>query len=202
MISLTGIIIVLMSVIITTIFVILLSKAYRIGDFSLVFPITKLTPAIVSIFAFILIQEKASKLGLIGVGFTIIGAYILFLKSFKIKEILYPFIHIRNKANKLAFICLVLSGMYFTIDKIGLGYLEPVIYNYLLFLILSLIIGIYFWLSKQVNEIIREWRINKKKIIPISFLYFLMYFITLTAMSHTKVSYVVSIRKIGIIFVF
>lgn len=75
-----------------------LGKTYSYGHLSLTYPIVKFSPLFVSLLAFLLIREKLSFVGILGIILILIGIYLLHLRSISWKSFLEPLKYIKGKA--------------------------------------------------------------------------------------------------------
>lgn len=182
-----------------TIYFICLIEAYCGGDLSLVYPISRSAPLFTQVWAFLLIQETLSLLGISGISLVIIGLYIISLKNFDLRNRLpasHPFI---SRPYLLALTAALASSIYSVIDKVGVQLVHPVFYLWLINLSMTVHTGIYLALRKGAS-LLKVWRESKKEILLIAILQNTAYFLVLMAMTMSKVSYVVAFRQVGALF--
>lgn len=178
----------------------ILGSAYQQGELSLVYPLARgSAPLFVTLIASLFLNEKIASIGYMGILVVIIGIYIVNLKVLDKKGIIAPIISIREKAPQLAILTGLVIASYSVVDKIGVSYVEPLVYIYMIFLAASLILTPYMIMRKR-EIIIKEWKINRLKIIAVSVLNAGSYFLVLTAMTSSKVSYVSTVREVSIVF--
>ena len=176
-----------------------LTKSYDHGDLSHVYPITRSAPALVLLFSIIFLKEKLSLFGVIGIIFLVIGVYIINLK--KLSKLLDPFTSVfSEKQTQYAFLTLLCVAIYSVLDKVGITYYHPIILLYSLILIQAILFGIYITKKKKKKEIIKEWRLNKLAIIICSVIGPIGYYLILLAFDLSKISYVVGLRQLSVIF--
>lgn len=99
----------------------LVAKAYRHMDFSIVVPMYNLSPAFLVIMAFFILGEKLNLSQLLGVGLLIVGAYAVELdpKSMNLKK---PFIEMwKSKYLHFLFLALILLSLAVVGEKYVLG---------------------------------------------------------------------------------
>jgi len=177
-----------------------LSLAYQKGDLSLVYPLARGTaPLLVPFIAFIFIDESLSRVGFIGICFVIMGIYLIHLDAFSFAALKKPFIAMKQSSTKLAFLTGITIACYSVVDKVGVGYVNPFQYIYLMFLLTALCLAPYAILTKR--RIIRDvWNKFKISLIVVGFLCLFTYMLVLFAMRLSEVSYIVSVRQSSLIF--
>jgi drug/metabolite transporter (DMT)-like permease len=183
-----------------TIYFGLLGSAYERGDLSLVYPICRGSgPLFVPIFAMILIHEHVAPLGAAGIVLVVSGIYTINLQSFSARAFLQPFIALRGGASLWAMFTGVAITLYSLVDKVGVGQVFPPVYLYLMLVVNWVALSAYV-VPRQRAWIKREWIVNWKTIFIVGFLSNFTYLIILFAMQISKVSYVVAVREVSIVF--
>jgi len=175
-----------------------LSAAYDKGDLSLVYPLARSAPLFVMLGGVIVLKEIPSVTGFVGIILTVGGAYIIGLKSMRIKEIVKPIVLLTNRAYQLALFTAIITAAYSIIDRIGVSLIDPFAFIVLL-LCLEALLFTPFVLWKRSNVIIAEWRENNKNIILAGLARFVSYLLILYVMLDTQLSYVVAVRQISIV---
>jgi drug/metabolite transporter (DMT)-like permease len=177
-----------------------LGSAYERGDLSLVYPLCRGSgPLFVPIFAMALINEQLAILGAAGIILVVSGIYIINLQSFSGRAFLQPFVALGGGASLLAIFTGVTIASYSLVDKVGVSHVFPPVYIYLMLVISWVALSAYV-LSKERVWIKREWVANKRTIFIVGFLSNFTYLIILFAMQISKVSYVVAVREVSIVF--
>lgn len=182
-----------------TIYFICLIEAYRGGDLSLVYPISRSAPLFTQIWAIVLIKETLSMQGVSGISLVIIGLYILSLKHFGLKYTIPDSYQLLSRSYLLALTAALASSIYSVIDKVGVQIVHPVFYLWLINLSMAIFISFYMILRKNVS-LWKVWEESKKDILIISVLQNGAYLLVLMAMTMSKVSYVVAFRQAGALF--
>jgi uncharacterized membrane protein len=88
---------------------------------------------------------------------------------------------------------------YSLVDKVGVGIVYPPVYIYLMLLLAWLFLSPYV-LVKERTWLKEEWHINKGTILVLGFLVLFTYMMILFALRISKVSYVVAVREVSIVF--
>lgn len=187
----------LISGIINAIAIILKTKAYKHSDLSLIAPIFSLSPAFTGISAFIILGQKPSLLGSIGIFLIIFGAYFLKLSN-KTKEILEPIKAIFNeKGVRLVFIVILMYSISSNFNKIGVSSASPILWVFLVAMfnsILLLPLMIYKtpdW-KKELNK-------NSKNLIIVGILTSIYLTFQMMAIEKILLAYVSAIKRTEII---
>ena len=174
--------------------------SYERGDLSLAYPLARgFGPLLVPILAVILLHEQLSPAGITGIALVVIGIYLIHLRSFSWASLFEPFAAIRSKASVWALLTGCTIAAYSLVDKVGVQSVHPPVYIYLMFLISLLLLTPYV-LMKERKALISEWQTNRGPILADGFLVLFTYMLILFAMQMSKVSYVVAVRELSIVF--
>lgn len=177
-----------------------LGGAYERGDLSLVYPLARGSgPLFVPFLAVGLIHEQLSPLGILGIALVIVGIYVIHLPSFSGKSFLEPFLALRGGASVWALCTGGTIAGYSLVDKVGVGVVYPPVYIYLMLVGTWLLLSPYV-LAKERMRLKEEWQINRSTILIVGFLATFTYMMVLFAMRIAKVSYVVAVREMSIVF--
>ncbi len=196
----TGWLIALLSGGIEAVYFMLLGAAYQHGDLSLVYPVARgLSPLVIACTAPLFLGERISRLGAAGVVAIVAGIYTLHLRSTRRADLLAPLQAIRERQSRLALAIGVIIASYSMLDKVGVRFVSPPLYAYLIFTVPVIILAPYM-LSRRKEALIAEWRANRRTVLLVPFLMAGAYTIVLLAMSTTQVSYVSSVREMAIVF--
>jgi drug/metabolite transporter (DMT)-like permease len=178
----------------------LLASAYKHGDLSLVYPLSRgLSPVIVALIATIFLGEVVTPLGIWGILSIVAGIYVIHIRSFGLKGLLEPFSYLREPASKYAVLTGITTGLYSNIDKLALTYVDSTMLLYVKFLTASLLL-LPFMLSKKREAIAEEWKSNKRNVFIVALLLSSAYFLVLVAMTQSQVSYTSAVREVSIVF--
>jgi len=181
---------------------IFLTKAFDRGDLSHVYPIIRSSPALVLLFAIIILDEKISTQGLCGVLLVTFGVYIINLKKLMWQEFLASIRSMTNhKAIQYALLALCSVTAYSIVDKVSVGYIHPVLFTFFHLLFGMIYYTIYIAYTKNTDLIKIEWTLNRKGILTSGFLNVFGYSLILIAFTFERVSYIVGLRQISIVFV-
>jgi uncharacterized membrane protein len=178
-----------------------LSKALEKGELSHVYPIIRSSPALVVILAIIFLKEQVSILGISGIALIVLGTYTINMKKMSLSELFLPIKLIsKDTAIQFAFLTLIALAVSSIIDKIGVSYVSPFIYIYLITLFTFIFFTIYIFHNKNKLSIKNEWKTNKKIILISGFFMMFSYLLILIAFTIEKVSYVTGLRQLSVIF--
>ncbi len=173
----------------------LLQRGYQTGDLSLVYPLARgLGPALATIGAILLLDERPSALALTGLVLVLLG--VILLTARRTSD---PLRHPR-----IAITYGVLTGVSIAIytvwDKYTVSTLNvpPLVLEAFAGLGISLMLTPY--ALKRWDDVKQMWRTARMEIVGVAFLAPLSYILVLTAMSFTPLSYVAPSREISILF--
>jgi drug/metabolite transporter (DMT)-like permease len=182
-----------------TVYFICLVAAYRGGDLSLVYPISRSAPLFTQIWAIFFIGEILSSRGVGGIVLVMIGLFVISLKDFHIEPIIPQPNRFASRPYLLALTAAVASSIYSVIDKVGVQMLHPALYIWFINLWMATFTGLYLILRREVS-FLKIWKESKKEILIIAILQNIAYLLVLMALQMSKVSYVVAFRQAGALF--
>jgi drug/metabolite transporter (DMT)-like permease len=178
--------------------VLLYIKALKVSPLSLTLPFLSLTPIFLIVTSYIILGEKPDKSGFIGIILVVIGAYLLNVHTIS-QGFLAPFKAIaKEKGSVLMIIVAFIFSIGACLGKIAVQHSSPaffsVIYIFLLSLFLFIIISFKskHFLSKSISRPV--------PFILIGMLIAIMIITHLKAISLIEVSYMVSVKRLSILF--
>jgi uncharacterized membrane protein len=178
-----------------------LSRALEAGDLSRVYPIARSAPALVFLMALVFMGEKVSLPGAVGILLAALGVYTISLDRLTPAALAQPLRNIRNdKAIRYALLTLLSVTGYSIVDKQAVARFHPVAFAFTYpWFSLALLSG-YIVTCKKKGALRREWDLNRRSILVCGVLGIFGYFLILAAFTLERVSYVVGLRQISIIF--
>ena len=178
-----------------------LTRAYKEGDLSHVYPIMRSSPALVLGIAVIFLDEQVSFQGVAGILLVAVGVYIINLKHISGAEMLAPIKSIVNdRSTQFAFLTLISVAFYSIVDKMAVDYIHPI-----LFAFFHLFCGMcyytpYILFTKKTHIIKKEWNAGLLRIIMSGVIGITGYSLILIAFTIDRVSYIVSLRQLSVVF--
>lgn len=174
-----------------------LSRAYGSGDFSLVYPIARgLGVALVPVAALILLEERLSPLGTLGVGLVVVGILAINLRV--------PAAARRGRRPRRlgagtgwALATGLTIASYSLVDKAGVARLHPLPYLVIMGAGMSLLLTPP--VLARGEALRREWRTNWRAILVASTMNLTSYLLVLFAFTLSKAGYVVAARELSIV---
>ncbi len=183
------------------VYYIFIGKAYDKVDLSVVFPVTRsFGPIFILIFALILLNEKVSYLGFLGILITVFGSYVIHLPSFKLSHLSLPFKAFKSKPFLFSMAAGACTATYSLINKKNLETVEPFILYYLIIGFMTLFLVISLLLKKKGKQIREEFKHNIKGLFLMGLFGFISAALFLYALQMSKVSYLGAARNISIVF--
>ena len=178
-----------------------LAKSLEKGDLSLVYPIMRSSPALVLVFSIIVLGEEVSLLGGFGILLVAFGVYTINMEKISALELYRPIKAVRgDRATQFALMTLISVAAYSVIDKIAVEQMNAVIFAYLYPWFSLLLYTFYIHRVKHKGELHKEWAVDKKIILVCGFLSIFGYFLILIAFTMERVSYIVGLRQLSIVF--
>ena len=178
-----------------------LAKSLENGDLSLVYPIMRSSPALVLIFSVTLLGENVSASGVLGILLVAVGVYTIGMEKLSVSELSRPIRAVRSDpATRFALLTLVSVAAYSLADKVAVARMHPTVFAYVYPFVSLFLFSFYIRKTKKNGEILREWTGNKAAILICGVLSIFGYFLILMAFTMERVSYIVGLRQLSIVF--
>lgn len=189
----------LITSVLNVIAIILYFKALKIGDISLVIPMTSFTPLFLIITSSVILGEFPSRIGILGIFLIVIGSYILNFKTFKTDKILEPF---KNLFKEKATLYMIIVAFVFSIssnfDKLTVINSDPAFGMAFVCLLIGISFMVISYFKKQ--NFIQSYRTNFSKFTLVALVQALVLFTITGAYFKQIVPYVISIKRTSILF--
>jgi len=178
---------------------ILYIKAIRTSPLSVTVPMLAFSPLFLLLTSPLILGEFPNLYGLIGIFLIVFGAYLLHIKE-KSKGLLAPFrALIKEKGPTLMLAVAFFWSITANIDKIGINHSSPIFWmitlNMFLFITLSIVV-----LIKKKERIKSQFFQNIKTLLPAGLFSAFTQFSMWTAVTMTIVPYVISIKRMSVVF--
>jgi uncharacterized membrane protein len=178
-----------------------LAKSLENGELSLVYPIMRSSPALVLVFSITILGEEVSFFGGFGILLVAFGVYIINMEKISVSELYRPIKAVRSdRATQFALMTLFSVAAYSVIDKIAVEQMNAAIFAYLYPWFSLFLYSFYINRVKHKGELRKEWALDKKSILACGFLSIFGYFLILLAFTIERVSYIVGLRQLSIVF--
>lgn len=178
---------------------VLLAAAYRRGDLSIVYPISRggmlvfLPPL-----AYLTIGERLTAAGWIALAWIAGGICVLQLPGFRKTDVLGFASHARGPASVFALLAASIAACYTVWDKRAIQVLSPLVY----FAAYTVILGIAYAavLPVFVRPVVMKetWRTHRTTVVWVGLLNSGSYLLTLAALQTSEASYVIALRQLSI----
>jgi uncharacterized membrane protein len=189
----------LVSAIAEALYFFFLSRAYELGDLSVVYPLARFSPLFLTIVAVVFLNEKITAWGFLGIILMIIGVYTIHLKSYSIKDLFIPLHSLREQAPQYAILTALCTTAYSISDKIGVTKIDPITYSFWLEIFIFPFLTAVILLRNDRSIIYQEWKKSKVNASIGGFLMRFGYILILIAMSQIQVSYILALRQISVV---
>lgn len=175
---------------------ILYFKAIKSSDLSITVPMIAFTPIFLLITSPIVVGEFPSIIGLLGVILIFLGSYTLNIKKRK-DGWLVPFkALLKEKGPKLMLGVAFIWSITSVVDKVGVVNSSPFFWIITKGMLITLLLMPFILLKKKQKQIIKNW----KSLVPVGIFSTLIMVFHQTALLHTLVIYVISIKRISVVF--
>lgn len=178
-----------------------LSRALDEGDLSRVYPIARSAPALVFVIAVLFMGETVSRPGVIGILLAALGVYTISLNRLTPAALVQPLRNFQNDAaTRYALLTLLAVAAYSIVDKQAVTHFHPVAFAFIYPWFSIALLSAYITSAKKKGALRREWRLNRRSILACGVLGIFGYFLILVAFSLERISYVVGLRQISVVF--
>lgn len=173
-------------------------KALRISPLSLTLPFLSLTPVFLIFVSYFILGEKISLKGGIGIMFLAAGSFTLNLHEMR-NGILGPFRAIaRERGSVLMILVAFIYGITSSLGKMAIEHSSPLFFGATYFIVLTIIFSpIALVMGRDIKNFVKEKR-YKGLFFPGLF-YSVMIAAHMTAISLTKVAYMISLKRTSLI---
>jgi drug/metabolite transporter (DMT)-like permease len=173
-------------------------KALRISPLSLTLPFLALTPVLLIFLSYFILGEEVSIRGAIGILLLAAGSYTLNLHEMR-KGILSPFRAIgREKGSVLMIIVAIIYSITSSLGKMAIEHSSPLFFGATYFVALTLFFSpIALLAGREKKTFVKEGQ-YKRLFFPGLF-YSVMIVTHMTALSLTKVAYMISLKRTSLI---
>ena len=176
-----------------------LTSAYKYGDLSLVYPVSRSSIIFLPIMAYFFIGERIDAIGIVAIVLILLGTFVLHLDSFDRRDVRNIGTKISKKGSIYALLAALTVAGYTLWDKVAISKMEPFLYFYLYTLMIACFYNIFTYSKFSKDEIKKEWDENKPRIIQVGFFNGFTYILILTALTMSKATYVGGLRQLSIV---
>lgn len=190
--------IIIPSIAVEIVYVRLISRGYADGDLSQVYPIARGTPPLLlAVFGAIFIGERLPAFGYVGIVVLVIGIYLASVPS--LNDVLKPLRALTHRPTQIALLAALCVTTYTLLDKVGMRYASPLVYNWWIYAGIALGYAPIAWSRGHRAATVNEWRTNWRRIILGSFATIGSYLAALIGLQMTAASYVGSVRASSVV---
>lgn len=186
----------LFSVLMENIYFLLLSRAYQVNDFSLIYPIARGTaPAFLALWSFLFLQERPTSVGMLGLGMIIVG--LLVISGSTLLQGGLRQVHLNGVGLALA-LALVIS-IYTAIDGVAVKRGPAMPYALLIFTFVP--VPFTPWVLRQYrwSQLWTVWQSNPRNLLLAGLLGIVAYFLALLAYSIAPLNYAGAVREVSVV---
>lgn len=175
-----------------------LSRMYE-HDFSVTYPMARgSAPVLVALASLLLLQERLTVGGLAGVALVVCGIAALQIRyePGRRSSLSWPLLQaFRGPPGQAAMLTAVVIASYSLVDKVGVGFINPVLYLWLSHLVAFM--GYSAFMLRRAARVIAEARRSRREVLIVAVGQNLAYIMVLFAMRLAPVAYVVPAREMS-----
>jgi drug/metabolite transporter (DMT)-like permease len=180
---------------------ILLSRCYRSGNLSIVYPLTRgSAPVFVCLFSMLLGTENLSLPIILSLLLTVFGIYLVNMPELTLASLTAPFkVLKKDKTTRLSILIGIIVAAYTISDKRNVLYCDPLLVYTVICVIPALCLAPFMLRKRALKEELTHggWF----RALAVAAFTFLAYYLVLAAMRSCDASYVSSIREVSVVFV-
>lgn len=175
-----------------------LTRAYGLGDFSLIYPLARGTaPALLAVWATLFLGERLRPAGLLGLavligGLLVVGGGVWWARRGKAQ--------VGPSGVAAALLVALCISIYSAIDGAAVQTISPIPYTVLILGLSALFCTPVIALRYRRAAIVAEWRLNWPRIVTVGVLNLTTYMLVLFAYSRAQVAYAGAVREISVVF--
>jgi drug/metabolite transporter (DMT)-like permease len=175
-----------------------LTRAYGLGDFSLVYPLARGTaPALLAVWATLFLGERLRPAGLLGLavligGLLVVGGGVWWSRRGQVQ--------VGPSGVAAALLVALCISIYSAIDGAAVQTISPIPYTVLILGLSAVFCAPAILLQYRRSAIVAEWRVNWPRIVTVGVLNLATYMLVLIAYSRAQVAYAGAVREISVVF--
>ena len=176
-----------------------IALAYRGADLSVVYPLARGTgPVLLLVWSMLILREPLTAGGMFGVALIALGLYVVNLPRPRAWR--EPIAALQQSGPRWAVAAGVCISGYTAIDKVGIGYVPPLLYTYVALWITLVWLAPWTAWFVGVRGLREEWRVSKGGAVVAGFTTLAAYGLVLLAMaSGTPAGYAGAIREVSVV---
>ena len=185
-----------------------LSKAYETGDISYVYPIARSAPAFVPVVAFLVLGERISTRGILGIAIVVVSVFALQFRDDTGTELRKMALSLRRRESVWAFVTLGAVVGYSIIDKaamVRMGRVDEIAavlrgpLFFILHISLTYILFSVFMIVRRTDSAIEVIRNEWRRVFVAALGTMASYSLILHVMQTEEVSYIVALRQSSVL---
>ena len=183
------------------VYAVALTRSYADGDLSSVYPVARgMGPALVPLFAVILLDENVSGIAVVGIVLVVIGIYATHIDTRLWRDLSHPARALAAPATRLAFLTGAIIACYSLWDKAAIDEdVHPLTVNGFAMAGNVLAMTPVLLLAAGRETVRSAWRENSRSIAAAAVAAPLGYTLVLIALTTSRVSYIAPAREVGIV---
>jgi drug/metabolite transporter (DMT)-like permease len=180
------------------IYVVLISKALTLGDLSMAYPISRVAPAIVPVWAVLFLGEQLSVVGLLGIALVVSAVFVIHLQGLSIAHVYHLPRTMMTRGTGYALLAAIAISGYSVIDKVAVArYAGPIPFGFVHWAVAAAFLVPYVLWRRGPRAMVRTVRAEWLPLCIAAALDIGAYMLILIVMQESKVSYVVAARQMS-----
>lgn len=182
------------SALLEIVYFLMLTRAYALHDFSLIYPISRgCAPALLALWAVLFLQERLRVLGVIGIALVLTG--VLLIGTGGLRRI-----NVKGEGIVAALALSVCISSYSILDAAAVRLMPAAPYTVLIIGLTSLFFTPIILRKHGKHALQAEWRKHWRAILVVAILHMLAYLLVLQVYATGRVSYAGALREISVVF--
>jgi drug/metabolite transporter (DMT)-like permease len=178
--------------------IVLYTKALKVSPISLTMPFLALTPLFLIVISYIILGEKVSLAGGLGIFLIASGSYILNIHKAR-ERLLEPFkAIIAERGTAMMITVAFIYSITSSLGKMAIENSSPIFFGSIYFLLVTIFFTLMIFIRNRGLFKIKKH--DMRPLLSIGFTYSLMIIFHMIALSLTKVAYMISIKRMSLLF--
>jgi drug/metabolite transporter (DMT)-like permease len=186
------------SAVMEAVYFIALTLAYKLGDFSLVYPLARgMAPALLAVWAALFLGERPTPLGLVGLGILLVGLLVVGSGAWWAQRKVAAVSRLALAATLLVAFSI---SIYTVIDGAAVRFTDPSPYTVVVLGLSAVFTAPAVFARYGQKAMWAEWRANWPRILVVGVLMMVTFVLVLHAYTLAQVNYAGAIREVSVVF--
>lgn len=176
-----------------------LSSAYKYGELSMVYPISRSSVIFLPVIAYFFIDERIDVTGTLAILLIVTGTLVMHMESLDKTGFRAILKNMSSKGSIYALLAALTVAGYTLWDKVSITKMDPFLYFYLYTSIVAISYNLFIIKKYGKEALAKEWGMHRNRILQVGFFNSFTYLLILTALTMSKATYVGGLRQLSVV---